>query len=104
MLFDNIPAFSWIILVICCYILLRDPLETFSSRLNKFLCKYFLILFFNLLFLFAIVRQFLEFMIRELTKNNNEFSQNTGEILTSHYVDYTDLDKKEAMGYLNKYK
>ena len=36
-------------------------------------------------------------MIRELTKNNDEFSKNTGEILTAHYVDYVDLEKKEVI-------
>ena len=50
-------------------------------------------------------RQFLEFMIRELTKNNDEFLKNTGEILTAHYVEgITKEDKNEIDKIKERYR
>ena len=47
-------------------------------------------------------RQFLEFMIRELTKNNVEFSKNTGEILTAHYLETITKEDKDEIDKIKK--
>ena len=49
-------------------------------------------------------KTFLEFMIRELQKNNSDYKNNTGEILTAHYVDTaTEQDKQEIDEIKQKY-
>ena len=50
-------------------------------------------------------KQFLQFMIHELDKNNTEFSQNKGEILTTHIIDNaTSEDKQEIEKIRKKYE
>ena len=49
-------------------------------------------------------KQFLIFMIIELKQNNEEYENNTGEILTAHYVvNATEIDKQEIAKIKEKY-
>ena len=49
-------------------------------------------------------KEFLKFMIRKLHKNNKEYVNNNGEILTAHYVDgATEEDKTEMEKIRHKY-